>query len=137
MVINPRTFISFDFDNDEKQRMLFVGQSKNSRTPFNIQDWSSKQHLPQRSWEATIEDKISRCHMVLILVGPHTHTAIGVKKEIEMAMRNNVPYYGIYVAGANDYTPLPPGLTRSRVIRWDWDKIASAIQRMEREGKNA
>ena len=38
---NPRAFISFDFDHNELQRNLFVGQSKNSRTPFSIEDWSS------------------------------------------------------------------------------------------------
>ena len=35
---DPRAFISFDFDHNETERMLFVGQSKNSRTPFAIQD---------------------------------------------------------------------------------------------------
>lgn len=136
MIINPRAFISFDFDNDEMQRMLFIGQSRNSRTPFNIQDWSSKEHLPQRTWEQTIEDKISRCHMVIVLVGPRTYTAIGVKKEIEMAQRKNVPYFGIYVGGAGATTPLPTGLSRNRVIGWSWDAIARAVNQMTSEGKN-
>jgi len=45
---DPRAFISFDFDHDAESRMLFVGQaSKDSPTPFVIQDWSSKSALPR------------------------------------------------------------------------------------------
>ena len=38
---NPRAFISFDFDHNESEKNLFIGQSKNSNTPFSIEDWSS------------------------------------------------------------------------------------------------
>ncbi|CSA62602.1 Uncharacterised protein [Vibrio cholerae] len=51
---NPRAFISFDFDHNVTQKNLFVGQSKNSKTPFAIEDWSSKSSLPQSQWEALI-----------------------------------------------------------------------------------
>ena len=37
---DPRAFISFDFDNNSTERVLFVGQTKNSKTPFKIEDWS-------------------------------------------------------------------------------------------------
>jgi hypothetical protein len=53
---DPRAFISFDFDHDEVQKILFVGQTKNSRTPFAIKDWSSKASLPQKEWEQIIAD---------------------------------------------------------------------------------
>ncbi len=36
---NPRCFISFDFDHNETEKHLFVGQAKNSKTPFDIEDW--------------------------------------------------------------------------------------------------
>lgn len=35
---DPRVFISFDFDHDETEKNLLVGQSKNSKTPFSIED---------------------------------------------------------------------------------------------------
>ena len=44
---DPRAFISFDFDNNLNNKTLFVGQIKNSRTPFSAQDWSSKEPLSQ------------------------------------------------------------------------------------------
>jgi len=133
---HPRAFISFDFDNNENSRMLFVGQSKNSRTPFDIQDWSSKSPLPQSQWEALISDKIGRCHMLIVLVGRNMSTATGVNKEIAMAKAKNIPIFGIYVDAANTLSTLPTGLARNRVIAWEWDKIAAAIQQMMGEGCN-
>ncbi len=47
---DPRAFISFDIDHNETEKNLFVGQSKNSKTHFNIEDWSSKSSLPQTEW---------------------------------------------------------------------------------------
>lgn len=54
----PRAFISFDFDHNEDEKTLFIGQSKNSKTPFSIQDWSSKSALPEDEWKEIIEEKI-------------------------------------------------------------------------------
>lgn len=133
---DPRAFISFDFDHDETQRMLFAGQAKNSRTPFSIQDWSSKYSLPQRTWEETIEDKIGRCDMVIVLVGRYMASAGGVAKEIAMAVRKGVPVFGVYVDGAGTSSNLPAGLSRSRVIAWSWPSIATSIDQALREGKN-
>ncbi len=133
---HPRVFISFDFDHNETEKHLFAGQAKNSKTPFNIEDWSSKSHLPQNQWEKLIEDKINKSNMVIVLVGKNMSTAHGVAKEISFADKNNVPVFGVYVDGANTLSTLPAGLPRNRVISWDWDKIASAINQLMKEGKN-
>ena len=133
---DPRAFISFDFDHDEKQRILLAGQAKNSRTPFAVQDWSSKYSLPKRTWEETIEDKIGRCNLVMVLVGRYMASAGGVSKEIAMAARKSVPVFGVYVDGAGTSSNLPAGLPRSRVVAWSWPSIADMIDRTMIEGKN-
>lgn len=133
---NPRAFISFDFDNNETERNLFVGQSRNSNTPFNIEDWSCKETLPQRQWEDLINAKINKCNMLIVLVGRRTYTAKGVAKEIAFAHDNNVPVFGVYIDGANSSTSLPSGLPSNRVIDWDWRSIASAINQVMNEKKN-
>lgn len=133
---DPRAFISFDFDHDAESKILFAGQTKNSKTPFNIEDWSSKEHLPQKEWEELIQSKINKCNMLIVLVGKNMSTATGVAKEITFAHKQNVPVFGIYVNGANTTSTLPTGLTRGRVIAWDWNNIASAIKQMMDEGKN-
>lgn len=133
---NPRAFISFDFDNNRDEKVLFAGQAKNSRTPFNIEDWSSKTALPQREWERLIADKIYKCNLLMVLVGKRTYSATGVVKEISFAKANNVPVFGVYVGGANSATDLPEGLQRNRTIVWDWERIADAIDQCMSEGKN-
>ncbi len=133
---DPRTFVSFDFDNNETEKMLFVGQAKNSRTPFNIQDWSSKSSLPQAEWEKLINEKIGKCNLMIVLVGKNMASASGVAKEIRMATENHVPFFGVYVDGATNTSTLPTGLARNRTITWAWDDIANAITQMMGEGKN-
>jgi hypothetical protein len=134
---DPRAYIGFDFDHDEKWRNLFAGQAKtDSPTPFTVADWSSKQALGQAEWERVTEQKIRQCHMVIVLVGRYMSTATGVHKEIAMAGRQNTPTFGVYVDGANSASTLPPGLPRGRVIEWKWPNIAAAIKQMMTEGKN-
>lgn len=133
---DPRAFISFDFDHDETEKNLFVGQSKNSKTPFSIEDWSSKSLLPQSEWEKLIKGKINKCNMLIVLSGQTMASATGVSKEITMAKDRDVPVFGVYVDGANSSSNLPKGLARNRTISWKWDDIASAIDQMMGEGKN-
>jgi hypothetical protein len=135
---DPRAFVSFDFDHDEESRRLFVGQGKrDSPTPFTVGDWSSKEVLPQKTWEQTIETKIGRCHLLIVLVGRQTYSAAGVKKEIAMAGRKDVPVFGVYVDGAGTSTTLPAGLPRNRTVAWRWSLVAAAINQTLGEGKNA
>ncbi len=133
---DPRAFISFDFDHNKHDKDLFVGQSKNSKTPFNIEDWSSKSSLPQNKWEKLIEEKINKCNMVIVLVGRSMTSAKGVEKEISFAKSNNVPIFGVYVDNANKYSSLPTGLQRNRTIKWNWESIANAVDQCMKEGKN-
>lgn len=133
---DPRTFISFDFDHDSEQKVLFAGQAKNSKTPFSISDWSSKSSLPQSHWEAIVKEKINKCNILIVLVGKFMASAKGVEKEISFAKDQNVPVFGVYVNGANTTSNLPSGLQRNRTIAWDWEKIASAIDQTMSEGKN-
>ena len=133
---DPRAFISFDFDNNLTHKNLFVGQIKNSDTPFSAEDWSSKEKLPQARWERLLEEKIGKCHLMIVLVGRSMGSATGVAKEIEFARNQAVPFFGVYVDGAGSSSTLPKGLARSRTIPWKWDKIAAKVDQMMTEGKN-
>lgn len=134
---DPRAFISFDFDHDDTQRILFAGQGKkDSPTPFTIQDWSSKSSLPQAEWEKLIAAKIGACDLVIVLVGKSMGTASGVAKEIAFAAAQKVPIFGVYVDGAGAASTLPAGLQRNRTISWTWASIAAAIDQMLTEGKH-
>ena len=133
---DPRAFISFDFDHDKTEKTLFIGQSKNSNTPFSIEDWSSKTDLPQDEWEKIIKEKINKCNMLIVLSGKTMASATGVVKEIKMAEDQDVPIFGVYVDSANNKSNLPTGLARNRTISWNWEEIAKAIDQMMTERKN-
>jgi len=133
---DPRAFISFDFDHNETEKTLFVGQAKNSKTPFSIQDWSAKSSMPQSQWEALVKEKIGNCNMLIVLVGKTMASASGVAKEINIAKDQDVPVFGVYVGGADSSSNLPEGLQRNRTIKWNWDDIAAAVKQMMGEGKN-
>lgn len=134
---DPRAFISFDIDHDSNEKVLFAGQAKNSKTPFSIEDWSAKSSMPQSQWEAIVKEKINKCNMVIVLVGKYMASATGVAKEITFAHNQDVPFFGVYVDGADETSNLPTGLRRNRTIKWEWDAIASAIDQMMTEGKNS
>jgi len=133
---DPRAFTSFDYDHNETEKILFIGQSSHSKTPFSIQDWSAKSSMPQSQWEAIVKDKINKSNMLIVLVGKTMASATGVAKEIKMAKDQNVPVFGVYVGGADSTSNLPDGLARNRTIKWDWDAIAAAVKQMMGEGKN-
>lgn len=133
---DPRAFISFDYDNNSTEKILFAGQSDHSKTPFSIQDWSAKSAMKQSEWEAIVKEKINKCNMCIVLVGKKMASATGVEKEIKMAKDQDVPVFGVYVDGATTTSTLPTGLQRNRTISWDWNKIANAIDQMMGEGKN-
>ena len=134
---DPRAFISFDFDHNLTSKTLFVGQIKNSRTPFSAEDWSVSDPLPQAEWEKKLKAKINRCHLMIVLVGKSMGTATGVAKEIRFAKDQDVPFFGVYVDDAAKTSTLPAGLARNRTIAWNWDSIADAVDQMMGEGKNS
>ena len=134
---DPRAFISFDIDHNSKEKVLFPGQAKNSKTPFNIEDWSVKKKFPESNWKAQVREKIKRSNMVIVLVGKYMASADGVDTEITISNEEDVPFFGVYVGGANTNSNLPKGLARNHTISWDWDKISNAVDQMMKEGKNA
>lgn len=135
---DPRAFLSFDFDNDATSKNLFAGQAKSgSPTPFVLEDWSSKSELPQVEWKERIAAKISSCHLMIVLVGKSMSSAHGVAVEIALATSRNIPFFGVYVGGADARSTLPSGLARNRTISWNWQDIGNAIDQMMGEGKNA
>lgn len=78
-------FVSFDFDNDRVLKDFIIGQSKHSDSPFEVIDHSLKEAAPERDWAEKARRAIRRSEIVLVMVGPETHKAPGVLKEVSMA----------------------------------------------------
>ena len=116
----PRVFISFDFDNDKTLKDFLVGQSKNTDSPFEISDWSMKEKSPEEYWEKEAERRISRSNMVIVMVGPNTHDAPGVLKEIRITRKLEKPIYQIIGYKDGNYKPVPDA---GRLYSWNWENL--------------
>jgi hypothetical protein len=133
----PRAFISFVWDRDDSQRQFFTTLAGDSTTPFSIEDYSIEVASDQQKWLEEVWTKIGRCHLMIVLVSTGTEYSDDVAAEISMAGSQEVPFFGVYVDYASRRTPLPKGLSSSRVVGWDWGEIGGMIDIMMTEGKNA
>jgi hypothetical protein len=122
--MKKRVFVSFDFDNDKKLKEFIIGQSKLGDSPFEVSDWSMKEAAPQRNWEQFAEDRIKKVDLVIVMVGPKTHKAPGVLKEVDMARRNKIPIVQIIGYKDGNYIAVPDA---GRLYAWNWDNLKKLL----------
>jgi len=127
MEMAKRAFISFDYDNDEDLRMLLVGQSRNSGTPFEIADWSVKEHIPT-DWKTVVRDRLRRVDLMIVICGRYTDRAVGVASEVTMAQEEKVPYFLLW--GRKDFECKKPtsALHADKIYKWTWENLDSLIR---------
>ena len=121
-----KVFISFDFDNDKKLKDFFIGQAKLTDSPFEVADWSLKEEKPEDEWEAKAEANIMRSDVVIVMVGPKTHSASGVKKEVAMARKHSKKIVQVIGYKNGDYTRVEDAGT---LYKWDWDNIKKILKK--------
>ncbi len=119
-----RVFISFDFDNDKTLKNFIIGQARLPDSPFGIFDTSLKESAPMKTWEEKARAAIKRSNLVLVMVGPETHRASGVLKEIRMAREEGKPIVQVIGYRDGDYTPVPDA---GRLYQWNWDNLKKLL----------
>jgi len=121
-----RAFISFDYDHDEDLRVMLVGQSANSATPFNIHDWSVKEHMTG-DWKAKVRSRIRQTDLTIVLCGERTHTAAGVAAELAITLEERKPYFLLW--GRNGKICYAPSSAAAvdKIYEWTWDNLRSLI----------
>ena len=123
-MVKKRVFFSFDFDKDQNLKHHMVGQLKLDASPFAAADWSMKETAPQRYWEAEAEARISRSDVVVVLVGPDTHKAPGVLKEVAITRRLGKPI--VQIIGYKDSSPKAVP-NAGRLLRWTWNNMTTVL----------
>ncbi len=119
-----RVFVSFDFDNDQKLKVFIVAQARLPDSPFEIIDTSLKEAAPMKTWEEKARAAINRSDLVLMMVGPKTHNAPGVLKEVKMARDAGIPIFQIIGYKDGDYTPVP---NAGRLYSWSWPNLKKLL----------
>lgn len=121
-----RTFISFDYDNDSDLKILLVGQSKHADSPFEIADWSVKEHITG-DWKERVRTRIKSVDVVCVICGEHTDTATGVSAELTIAQEEGKPYF-LLQGRANKTCKKPKGaLSSEKMYGWTWDNLKTLI----------
>lgn len=119
-----RAFVSFDFDHDTKLATFIAAQAKNPDSPFEIENWSLKEAAPSRTWKAEAEERIARCDVVLVMVGPYTYRAPGILAEVGIANRRGILVR--QVIGYKDANPTPVP-NAGRLYRWSWPTLKNLL----------
>ena len=119
-----RVFVSYDFDNDKMLKDFIIGQSKLDDSPFSVVDCSLKEAAPEKTWEEKAKRAISGADVMIIMVGPKTHKAPGVLKEVKMAEELGKTKFQIIGYKDGDYTAVPNG---GRLYSWSWDNLKKLL----------
>lgn len=123
-----RAFISFDYDHDKGIKDLLVGQSKHSDTPFEIADWSVKEHLTG-DWKEKVRSRIRKVDQVVVLCGEHN--PVGVNAEIKLAQEEGKPYFllrGYSVESKKKCVKPSKAKSSDKIYRWTWDNLKSLLK---------
>lgn len=121
-----RVFISFDYDNDARQKDLLVGQSKHPDTDFEFADWSSKEHLTG-DWKAKIKAKLAYVDVICVLCGKNMATATGVAHEVAIAQEIGKPYFLLAAYQDGCFKPTT-ARTSDKLYTWTWENLKKLIK---------
>ena len=121
-------FVSFEFDKDKDLQNNFYRQAKRE-TDHRIRDCSLHESYPDEAWKRKARNAISRCDVVVVLIGQDTHNAPGVIVETDMARSLNKRIIQVR----------PLGRTYNGLIRledpipWRWSRINAELDRIASE----
>lgn len=123
-MVKKRVFVSFDFDNDKMLKDFIIGQSRLTDSPFEVIDTSLKESAPMKTWDDKARAAIKRSDIVVVMVGPKTHKAPGVLKEVGMAREEGIPIVQVIGYKDGDYTTVP---NAGRLYAWSWDNMKKLL----------
>jgi predicted GTPase len=119
-----KVFVSFDFDNDKVLKDFIIGQSRLEDSPFEVIDTSLKEAAPIKTWEDKARTAIKRSDIMIVMVGPNTHKAPGVLKEVSMAREEQIPVIQVIGYRDGDYTAVT---NAGRLYSWNWENLKKLL----------
>jgi hypothetical protein len=124
MAVKKKVFVSYDFDNDKIIKEFLIGQSKLADSPFEVIDGSLKEAAPELTWESKARAKINAADIVIVMVGPNTHKAPGVLKEIQMAIELKKKIIQIIGYKNGNYTRVE---NAGILYSWNWENLKKLL----------
>lgn len=121
---NPRIFVSFAIE-DVDVKILFTGQAKNDKVPYDFVDMSVKKPWDSE-WKTQCRSRIKGCDGVIVLITKNLKQGEGALWEIKCAKEEKVPILGVYMSGANS-SHAPTELDGIKKVSWTWKEIGEFV----------
>ncbi len=93
-------FLSFEFEKDAGRRGAFMGQAK-KHCKFALKDKSLPAAEHDDKWRRDVKERMKVSDVVIVLLGPDTHNAPGVKDELSLAGEVGCPVVQLMPQGQN------------------------------------
>lgn len=121
-----RVFISFDYDHDRDLKDLLIGQARNEDSPFDVVDMSIKEEI-KYNWKDSAKKRIKGCDVVIVICGEHTHSAVGVSAELQIAQEEQIPYF--LLCGRSGGKCVKPKVAhiQDKIYKWTWNNLGLLI----------
>ena len=120
-----KIFVSFEFGKDNDLKNSFYKQAED-KSQHSIRNHSLNEPYQENIWKGKARLAISKCDIVIVLVGQDTHNAPGVLIETDMARSLEKPTIQILSKGArcHNYEGI---LHIEDRIAWKWKTIDRKI----------
>ena len=120
-------FVSFEYDKDNDLKDNFFRQAE-TETKHRVENCSLNERYETDEWKGRARNAIRGCDVVVVLIGPDTHNAPGVRVETSMATSFGKPIIQV-IPQDRPYNGLPylPG---NQPIRWRWRRINQELARV-------
>lgn len=122
---NKRVFVAFAIE-DETTKILFTGQAKNAKVPYEFVDMSVKEPFDEK-WKTNCRTRIKGCDGFIALVSKNTKKAAGELWEIDCAKEEKIKMLGIYIKEAT-YADKSDNMTGVTCKEWTWDNVKEFIE---------
>ena len=116
-------FLSFEFERDAGRRGAFIGEAK-KHCQFAIIDKSLPSAQHDERWRQTARERIGASHVVIVLLGPDTQNAPGVKDELSLAGEVRCPVVQLMPQDKNYGLVAKNGA----VCEYKWDTINQMLR---------
>lgn len=119
-----KVFISFDFENDKFLKDSLIGQSKLEHSPFEVHDYSLKEASKENEWVEKARKKIEQVDLVIVMLGPSTHKAPGVLKEIAIAQSLKKKIIQLIGYKDSNYKRIKGA---GYLYHWNWENLKKVL----------
>ncbi len=126
MSTKKRAFISFDVDNNSREKILLAGQAEYPDSPFEFKDYSIKEPLTG-DWKKKVSNRMNNVDVVIFLCGTKTHTATGVAAEMTIVKELKKPYFLLAAYKDKNCTKPSTAASHDKVYAWTWSNLNNLI----------